>query len=319
MIALKTEIILYQDLLDKKLSAVNHQIEQALFKTGIIGIRDVPDFERICRAYIEAVRKFSAFDDSIKNRYAPDRDAGETEGYELGAEWFKNKDGKWLIDDKKASFYAFVPDDPKNKWPTEVDLKQPYLTLGELIFKVGKLLMDKIGLNESVGLNSNRLIGYGRMLHYQKESDETFANPNWCGAHLDHGLFTGLIPAYYFRNQTEISEPEEAGLYIVPSNSDHFEKVDASDKSILFFQVGEFSQLITNDKIKATRHKVLKAKGEIDRYTFALFFSAEPEMIIHSNSILVSDQRYQANQLHDGGIRYSDWEKSSYERYRAKK
>lgn len=315
---MELEIISYSDLFDRKQTFVTRKIEQALFLTGIIGVRGVPDFENKCRTFIHAARKFSSLDNAIKQRYAPNRDAGDTEGYELGAEWFKNKNGEWQIDDKKASFYSFVPDHPRNKWPQEMDLKTPYLELGELIFSVGKSLMNKIGLNELVGLQIDKLVGYGRMLHYHKENDETIENPNWCGAHLDHGVFTGLIPAYYFQNDIEVPEPEEAGLYIVPSHADHFEKINASDKSVLFFQVGEFSQLIMNDKIKATRHKVQKAKGNIERYTFALFYSAADDMVIHSNSILTKDERYQSNQSIDGKISYKDWEKASYERYRAR-
>ncbi|OGT40194.1 MAG: hypothetical protein A3F12_08050 [Gammaproteobacteria bacterium RIFCSPHIGHO2_12_FULL_38_14] len=314
---MKLDIISFYDLNDTKNIDALTNLKTALLQKGIVGIRDVPAFENKSRAYIKAARMFAKLHESVKQKYAPNRDCGDTEGYELGAEWFKNKDGVWQVDDKKASFYAFVPDHVRNKWPLEVDLQTPYLELGELIFNTGKMLLNIIGLNDHVGLEHNKLVGYGRMLHYDKESDITNENPNWCGAHLDHGVFTGLIPAYYFREGVEINEPDEAGLYIVPSDGDQFEKINSSEKEILLFQVGEFGQLISDDRIKATKHRVRKAKGEIERFTFALFYSADDHTIIKSNSKLTQDERYKLNQFADGSISYAKWQKASFDRYRA--
>lgn len=313
-VAMQLDIISYTDLLDPSHLLARQQLEAALLNKGIVGIRDVPDFENKSRAYIDAARRFSALEDMIKQQYAPNRDANDTEGYELGAEWFKNENGEWQIDDKKASYYAFVPDRTRNKWPHEVDLKTAYLNLGELIFNTGKLLLNVMGLNETIGLHHEQLVGYGRMLHYHKESDATNANPDWCGAHFDHGVFTGLIPAYYFRQGKEIDEPEEAGLYIARGDSTQFEKINADDKSVLLFQVGEFGQLASNDRIVATKHIVKKAKGGIERFTFALFYSGDENTVIKSTSVLCNDARYQS---HDGSINYKTWEDASFARYRA--
>jgi len=312
------DIISYHDLLNPTHLTALQYLEAALLQKGIVGIRHIPEFESKTRAYIEAARHFSHLEDKIKQQYSPNRDVGETEGYELGAEWFKNQEGAWQIDDKKASYYAFVPDHARNKWPHEVDLKTPFLELGELIFNTGKLLLNAMGLNESVGLAHEALTGYGRMLHYHKESDVTNANPYWCGAHFDHGVFTGLMPAYYFRDGNEVDEPEEAGLYIKPTEGQEFEKINATDKSILLFQVGEFGQLISNDRIRATKHLVKKAKGGIERFTFALFYSAQDDVLIKPHSILTKDTRYAHHQLEDGSITYGKWQQASYERYRAK-
>lgn len=313
------DVVSYHDLLASGAdSFVFKQLENALLHKGIVGIKEVPHFEQTTRAYINAVRKFSLLDTAVKQRYVPDRDAGDTEGYELGAEWFKDANGHWQIDDKKASFYAFVPDHIRNKWPKEVDIKIAYLNLGELIFKIGKLVLNAIGLDESVGLNLDKLVGYGRMLHYHKENNTENGNPNWCGAHFDHGVLTGLVPAYYFRDEVEIDEPEEAGLYIMPSDGQQFEKINANDKSILLFQVGEFGQLLSHDTIRATKHRVKKAKGEIERFTFALFFNADQQAVVNSKSILSKDERYASQQTPDGSITYNQWEVASYARYRAK-
>lgn len=172
-----------------------------------------------------------------------------------------------------------------------------------------------MGLNECVGLPLYHLVGYGRMLHYLV--DDSIQNPNWCGAHLDHGVLTALMPAYYFRNGIEIDEPQDAGLYIMPSNSERFEKIDAADKSIMLFQVGEFLQLASNDRIRATKHLVKKTTGSVERFTFALFFSAQDDTVILSHSELTQDTRYLEHKSPDGSISYGEWEAASYERYRA--
>lgn len=316
-IIMKLDIISYNDLLEPNHTTARKDVETALLSKGIVGIRDVPDFVAKSRHYIDAARQFSALESKIKLQYAPNRDTGDTEGYEIGAERFKNTAGVWQVDDKKASFYAFVPDRTRNKWPKESDLKTSYLALGELIFNTGKLLLNAMGLNESVGLQHDLMYGYGRMLHYHKENHLTNTNPDWCGAHLDHGIFTGLLPAYYFHNGQEVDEPAEAGLYITLDENQKFEKIEASDKSILLFQVGEFGQLISNDRIRATRHIVKKAHNEIERFTFALFFNPDPNYIIHSQSKLIADPRYAHYQSPDGSISYATWEKASYEQYRA--
>lgn len=316
---MELDVVSYFDLNDAGKLDVIDKLQAALLQKGIVGIRDVPDFEVKSRAYVRAARQFSALEEPVKEQYAPDRDSGDTEGYELGAERFKNKEGVWQLDDKKASFYAFVPDHVRNKWPLEVDLKSAYLALGELIFNTGKLVLDAIGLNESVGLRHEGLEGYGRMLHYHKVGTSTNDNPEWCGAHFDHGVFTGLIPAYYFCDGEEIEEPQEAGLYIVPSQGGAFKKINATDKGILLFQVGEFGQVASSDKIKATRHMVCKANCDIERFTFALFYSGDESIVIKSHSVLTEDDRYRLNQMEDGSIYYSEWNRASFERYRAMK
>ena len=313
---MKLDIIAYQDLIDAANLVAHQSLERALLGKGIVGISGVPRFEERSRAYVEAAVRFTALEESLKNKYAPKRDEGDTEGYELGAEWFKDEAGEWAIDDKKASFYAHVPDHHDNKWPQEVDLKSPYLELGELIFKTGKVLLDIIGINEKIGVQLDQLSGYARMLHYHKEGETTNANPNWCGEHYDHGVFTGLMPAYYFQDGVEVDEPIEAGLDIAPTNGEGFKKIEAADKSIMLFQVGEFGQLLSNDRIRATKHRVKKASNGIDRYAFALFYSAPNNFEVKSDSCLIEDARYRQSQSSSGSISYSQWEEASFARYR---
>jgi isopenicillin N synthase-like dioxygenase len=315
---MKIEIISYQDLHEPLNDFAQQQLENALLTNGIVGISDVPGFVEKSQAYINVVRQFAKLPEEITKQYAPNRDAGQTEGYELGAEWFKDQDGNWRPDDKKSSYYALVPDSAINIWPKEIDLKTPYLELGNLIFETAKKIVSLIGLTEEIGLKSSDIHGYGRMLHYHGESDEAHPNPEWCGAHLDHGLFTGLMPAYYFQDGIEIEEPDETGLYIIPHSGQQFEKVYALDKSVMLFQAGEFGQLASNDRIRATKHLVKKAYHRIERYAFALFLSVSKDFHIKSTSELTEDLRYQNNRADDGSISFDAWEKASYENYRSK-
>lgn len=315
---MKLDIISYHDLASADNVKTLDRCAEALQYKGIIGVKDVPDFVRISRDYIDACRKFSAMSEECKRQYEPNRDAGETEGYELGAEKFQDENGVWQVDDKKGSYYARVPDDNRNRWPNELDLKTPYLALGSLIFSTAKLMLKAMRLDESAGLDHDKLTGFGRMLHYHKEGDATNANPNWCGSHLDHGVLTGLMPAYYYRDGVEIDEPAEAGLYIIPAGKTSYEKIDANDKSIMLFQIGEFAQLMTDDRLRATRHVVKKSLDGIDRYTLALFCDPEVSFVINSKSELAKDERYAANKSADGSISYGTWAEASYERYRVK-
>lgn len=311
---MKIDIISYHDLSNP---SSLQQLESVLRLKGIVGIQGVSGFEQKVRSYLQAVKQFMALPDNIKNSYAPNRDAGDTEGYELGAEWFKNKNGEWQRDDKKASFYAFVPDKPLNKWPKEVDLKRAYLELGEVIFKTGKHVLKALGLDEVIALNLNRLVGYGRMLYYYPENNIINDHQSWCGAHFDHGILTGLIPAYYFKDEQEIEEPLGAGLYIQPHDEHDFVKIQVNDPSTLLFQVGEFGQLLSNDRIRATKHFVKKAPPGIERITFALFYSAEYTHAVVSQSELIYDARYAMN-AENGRMTYQKWEQASLEQYRAR-
>jgi isopenicillin N synthase-like dioxygenase len=313
---MKPTILSYDDLIHPTPES-QAKARQALCEIGIIGIKDIPNYIKTCHEYIQAAVEFSQLPESIKQQYAPNRDIGQFEGYEIGVEKFLDSNHQWQIDDLKASYYAFVPDKNKNQWPAEVDLKTPYLKLGTLIFNTGKYLLNFLGLNEDVGINHEDLFGYGRMLHYQKTQDTNQFTSDWCGAHFDHSLFTGLMPAYYFKNGEPIDEPSEAGLYIIPTGKNQFTKIEANDKSVLFFQVGEFGQLISDDQIRATKHVVKKSNGNVDRYTFALFYNPEENTRVLSKSILTSDTRYSTNQCPEGSISFKQWNEASLERYDA--
>lgn len=306
----------YQHLLNPS-EQTRQAIKRVLCDYGIIGIKGVPNYLETCQAYVDVARKFSKLDESIKLQYAPQRELQQYEGYEIGVEKFKNDQGQWVVDDKKASFYAFVPDLPENPWPKEVDLKTAYLNLGLMIFETGKLLLHGLNLDEQVGIDTSKLQGYGRMLHYRKEQDYGEFNPDWCGGHYDHSLFTGLMPAYYFKDGNEINEPEESGLFIIPTNGKDYVKIDAQDKDVMLFQVGEFGQLASNDAVRATKHIVKRAHGAIERFTLAIFYNPDPDCVIYSSSVLTQDFRFKEAKEKDDRIQFKNWNQASLNLYDA--
>jgi isopenicillin N synthase-like dioxygenase len=310
---LSLDIISYEDFVkeDPKALAL---LKEALYVKGIAGIRGIPGYREKVVQFIETAREFTALPEEIKEGYAPNHSLGEIFlGYERGKEKFKRLDGSWMIDDLKVSYYANVPDSSLNKWPREVDLKTPFQELGAVMSEMGKKVMDKIGLlGPSTGIFLDGVPRVGRMLYYSKSGDSEGDNPFWCGAHFDHSLFTALVPAFYFIDDKEIAEPMEAGLFVKTSHAGMFQKVIADDPDVLMFQVGEFGQLITNDAIRATEHRVSKpALKAIERYTMALFFSPPMESVISSTSELTRDSRYGS----EATCSFRHWHEESFKRY----
>ncbi|HEX4069508.1 MAG TPA: 2OG-Fe(II) oxygenase family protein [Candidatus Babeliales bacterium] len=307
---LDLDIISYEDLLQANPKALQI-LHEALHTKGIVGIRNVPGYKETYEQFITATKTFNAFPETIKEQYQPNRAAGDTFlGYEIGKEKFQRANGEWVIDDLKTSYYALVPNSSQNKWPSEVNLQDPFETLGMIMAHTGKLVMHTIGLLTNIpefDLTQNPCTG--RMLYYRKSADNI--NPYWCGAHFDHSLFTAILPAVYFVNGEQISEPFEAGLFVRTSPENSFKKIVADDMNVMMFQVGEFGQLMSNDRIRATEHRVHKATGAIERYTVALFFNAPMDTPVYSSSTLTADVRYGTEKA----CTFRHWHEASFKRY----
>ncbi len=314
---LELDVISYDDFAAQNREALQ-VLKKALYEKGIVGIRGIPGYREKVQNYIEAARKFSTLPEEVKDSYAPNRDLGELFlGYERGKEKFMRPDGSWIVDDLKVSYYAWVPDHQENKWPIEVDLKTPFQDLGMLMVQMGEAVMEVVGLiGPKTGISLDGVFRLGRMLYYRKNSDSAFQeNPNWCGNHFDHGMFTTLIPGFYFIDGKEVSEPEEAGLFVKTNTDGVFRKVIAN-RDVMMFQVGEFGQLATNDEIRATEHCVHKAEGNVERYSMAVFADAPMDAVIHSTSVLIKDARYGGNA--GDPCSYRRWNDESFKRYLAK-
>lgn len=310
---LSLDVIAYEDFVQGDAGTLGI-LEKALYEKGIVGIRGVPGYKDKLLKFIDAARKFSALPESVKEAYAPNHALGDMFlGYEKGKERFKRPDGKWVVDDLKVSYYGFVPDCKENKWPREIDLRTPFQEIGSLMGEMGEAVMKAIGLvGPETGIYVDGVPRVGRMLYYCKSGDSEGDNPFWCGSHFDHGMFTTLLPAFYFVNGEAVPEPMEAGLFVKTTKDGVFKKVVADDPEVMMFQVGEFGQLATDDAIRATEHRVHKASGSVERYTMALFFDAPMETQVLSQSELTKDSRYGEP---NGPCTYRRWHEESFKRY----
>jgi isopenicillin N synthase-like dioxygenase len=262
-------------------------LQKALLKKGIVGLCDVPGYKECYRTFLQSAIHFHGMKKEVKESYSPDREKGHILGYEMGAKKFKRKDGTWVEDNLKTSYYARVPNTPENIWPEEMDIQAPFIQMGSLMKDTGRMIMHAAGLiGENSSLESDTTRHLGRMLYYKKSSIDQ--NRQWSGEHFDHEMFTALIPAAYFVKGKRVAEPAEAGLYV---------------------------RLSKDDEMIATEHYVNKAYGEIERYTKALFFEPSFETRVNSKSILTEEARYLANK--EGICAYEDWSEATYKRYLA--
>jgi len=309
---LPLEVISYEDFIQNDANAIQ-VLQNALYKKGIVGIRGIPTYAEKVENFVKTYQAFLLLPNEAKQAVAPNHDLGETFlGYEEGKERFKGPDGRWLIDDLKISYYALIPENQKNKWPLDCDLQTAFQDLGAIMVDTAQLVMKKIHLiGPSTGIFIEDTPKVGRMLYYQKKGDTHRENPFWCGAHFDHAMFTALTPATYFTRGNCTSEPDEAGLFV--KVGEKYKKVLA-DPEVLMFQVGEFGQLVTDDAIRATKHRVHKAHSkEVERYAMAVFFNPPMETIIHSYSELTQDDRY-SGQAGDP-CSYEHWNDETFKRF----
>ncbi len=313
---LSLDVISYEAFIAEDANAIS-TLQRALHEKGIVGIRGVPGYREKVSELIEASRAFSALPEEEKQAYAPNSDETFL-GYERGKEKFQRPDGSWVVDDLKISYYAFVPENPQNKWPTEVDVQGPFQALGRVMSQMGEAVLNKMGLlNLKAGITVDGVPRVGRMLYYSKSDQTHEGNPYWCGSHFDHSVLTALLPAFYFEEGRPIPEPIEAGLFVKTTSDGVFRKIITDDPDVLMFQVGEFGQLLSNDGIQATEHRVHKAFGNVERYTMALFFDLPMQTVIHSTSKLTQDPRY-------GGVAgepcsYQHWTEETFKRFHVDK
>lgn len=308
-------VINYENFTEQKKEAIE-ALKYALHDHGIVGIRGVPGYQNKLLNFIRCARAFSKLPLEIKEQYAPDRLSGDIYGFEIGKERFKDEKGDWVVDNLKASYYAAIPDTSDNKWPVEVEIKEAFQALGSVMSEVGKEILSAMELiGPKTGISIDGIPSCGRMLHYHKATHAADENPNWCGNHFDHGLFTALVPAFYFKDGRSVQEPEEAGLFVKTHVDGIYKKASVSDPDILFFQVGEFGQLVSDDRVCATEHVVHKANDAIDRFTMAMFFDVPMDTVIYSQSKLTSDDRYEGEC--GDPCSYKSWSDNSFARYLA--
>lgn len=272
-----------------KLHSYASDIIDQLYQYGFITIKNVPKFSSTYQEFINSAKNFINLSDEEKNKYTPTN--YYISGWSYGVEIYDKYPDKY-----KGSYYANFPDSLENIWPEDTTFKENYLALANIIFKTGKEILSLIECY------SGNMTGVTRMLHYKAiKEEEKDLNPDWCGLHRDHSLFTGLCPELYFKNGVMVEKPKNSGLIIQGKEIN-------IDNDILLFQVGEAAQLVTKGKLTATEHKVKKAPIGYERYTFVFFFNADPNFKIYSDIKEYSDRFVQ-------GMAYKDWLEAPFKKY----
>ena len=279
----------FSDLLTNGIDS--QQINQAFGPNGlgIIIIRHVIGLPQARNDLFDQGRKFSKLDPQIQKNYeSPDSN------YSFG--WSRGKEmmSKGQVDTMKGSYYANPLNDnlaqgdmtlikkypgyfTPNIWPTDVlpNFETNFKTLGSLIYQVALRVLkecDKLLPKKFIKemFDSNLISTKGRLLHYYYQETKS---DSWCGWHLDHGFFTGLVAAQYYDTDTglAVDKPSHGGLKI-RSPSGELVSITIPEDAIAF-QIGETAQILSGGYLRATPHYVQKPNLEqsMDRVTLALF------------------------------------------------
>lgn len=247
-----------------QLRTYKREIINDLHNQGFIAVNNVPGFAEAYQRFISASRDFISLPLNQQAEECTPSDS-YARGWSRGVEVFNNKK-----DSYKGSYYAYFPESAsyRNIWPRSIPSFQTcYTEVTETISRVGKEVLSLLLTNQKTSC-------VARMLHYSAISEgEDDGNPNWCGLHKDHGLFTGLGPEVYFLHDAPATKPDNSGLYIL-------DQAISSPSDVILFQVGEALELATNGKTAATEHFVRKAYGGYERFTLAVFFQPDENFVL---------------------------------------
>jgi len=286
------------------------QIEAAFGKDGLglILIKDYPDFQLKRRAVLNAIRKFGALSDDIKEKYVH-AESNYSVGWSHGKEKMRN--GK--PDHAKGSYYALtladsITDDVQlkkefpaiyadNIWPREdlPELETSFKDMTKVQMDIGYAMCGQFdrylhkvtnGAHQPSTIYDMMKLGNsykGRLLHYfpTKESLSSQQQDGLCGWHLDHGGVTILLsPMYFDSDGNEMKKPDDCGLYIKAPLDGSIIKMDVPEDCILV-QLGESLQFLSGGFLRATPHCVKSSKTpNMTREQLACFMDWLPSQSI---------------------------------------
>lgn len=290
---------------------INASIAEAFGPEGLgaLTVSGVEGYIQARRELLGLTPQLANLPGSVLSQYE-DAEGMYTTGWSHGKEALSGSKKDLL----KGSFYANpLLDEPSddasqaqqfpsylrpNIWPREhlPELEPAFKRLGRIIVSVGRLLMQSCDryvqeLNPGIAPGSlTRIMDSSRnhkarLLHYfpsnsggQADVDSS-NDQDWCGWHTDHGSLTGLTPAMYIKDGSEVPNPDEtSGLYI-RDRSGAVVKAIVPPQHILY-QVGEAMQVHSGNLLQATPHYVKAAtSGEgskgVSRNTFATFMQPD--------------------------------------------
>ncbi len=288
------------------------EIVAEFHEKGYIAVEGVPGFGDAYQQFLATARIFA---DLSKEEQAVCTGATyAARGWSRGVEVFNGK-----TDTYKGSYYAVVPDDSSNVWPDESlpQLRNAYQNVATIVLEAGKQILPLVGFTHE------NVKGLGRMLHYKSVSGSADDdNPNWCGDHRDHGVFTCLCPEAFYKDGEVVSRPANSGLYI-EGRPVGIPLEDAISKNVVFFQMGEVIELMTKGEVRATNHLVKKATDGSERFALAVFVYPIDEVIINfgGSSAEIIDKykdRLTEEEIVSGIVTFDAWNARSLAKYNPK-
>lgn len=294
--------VLHFDRLAEEQESLRAQVQH----NGYVVVRGVPGFPVAYERFLDRLAAFSALPVEQQQLCTPPSDA-DAFGWSRGIEQFEG-----VVDLYKGSFYAAIPDPQRrNMWPAEdavPGFRDSYLQLAGVIRAAGEQVARLLELPVPVWECVGRALDYAPFPLPGGQEALSKLPPRWCGEHRDLSGLTGICPAVYYDSATgerwQGPEPASAGLYVLGQRAN-------IPGDCLGFQIGEVSQLLTNDRTKATLHHVEGAWG-FRRRTFALFFAPPMDFVMTSESTAFPDRFRQ-------GMTYAEWHQCSLDKYKVPK
>lgn len=253
-------------------------LKDALSNHGFFSITEHGLSDNLVDDCYKSSKEFFDLDYDIKNKYTSVGTKG-ARGYT--PKGIETAVGEKIADQKEFWHHGPVIDDsfdkkiPKNLIIDEIpNFNENFDTLYLELHKIGSRVLSVIAL--SLGLEDdyfepwikkgNSLL---RSIHYPPVNSNL--NPHRARAHEDINLITLLIGA------------EEGGLEVLNKDGSWI-KVSPSSKAIVC-NIGDMMQLVTDQKLKSTTHRVIQEKQTESKPRYSIPFFLHPAPSINLKSI----------------------------------
>lgn len=226
----------------------------------------------------DAFERLFALEDEIKRRYErPEH--GRQRGYtSFGVEQAKGHEKPdlkefWHVGRELGDDHVLAGRMPPNEWPDETpELKMTSLGLYEAMDAAAQKMLE--ALSVYLGIEGDTLPKMARdgnsvlrVIHYPVCDGFDEPGKMRAAAHEDINLIT-LLP-----------EATQSGLEIKTREGEWMEVPSLPGQLIV--DSGDMMKRITNDKIRATRHRVVNPKGDpSDRYSMPFFVHPHPDAVL---------------------------------------